>query len=208
MNANLKTHWENIYTTKQPNEVSWTQDVPSTSLDFIRKFQPNKYASIIDVGGGDSKLVDFLLADGYTDITVLDISQAAISRAKNRLGDKADKVTWIVNDILDFIPSKKYDLWHDRAAFHFLTDSLAVDRYTDTVTKAVNGMVIIGTFSTDGPLKCSGLPIKQYSEETLGKQFSAVGFEKLSCRQVNHTTPSGAIQNFIFCGFSKKSHLF
>ena len=125
-NLALQQHWESIYRTKQPNEVSWTQDVPTTSLDFLHRFHPAKTAKIIDIGGGDSKLVDHLIEEGFTDVTVLDISEAAIERAKSRLGDKAANVKWIVSDVLDFHPSEKYDVWHDRAAFHFQTAPEAV----------------------------------------------------------------------------------
>src|SRR5437879_1858716 len=116
-----KEHWEQVYSTKQPNEVSWTQEFPKTSLDFIRSFNLPKVASIIDIGGGDSKLIDYLLNQGYQNITVLDISSRAIDRAKQRLGEKATTVNWIVCDITEFKPATTYECWHDRAAFHFLT---------------------------------------------------------------------------------------
>ena len=122
MKEDLKDHWETIYRTKLPNEVSWTQEIPTISLDFIHKYSIPKSAKIIDIGGGDSKLVDCLLAEGFSDVTVLDISPSAIQRAKERLGKDADKVKWIVNDILGFHPTDKYAVWHDRAAFHFQTD--------------------------------------------------------------------------------------
>ena len=204
MKTALKTHWETIYSTKSPAEVSWTQDVPHLSLEFIRSYQLPENAPIIDVGGGDSRLVDFLLEDGYTDLTILDISGAAIERAKARLGSEADKVTWIEIDILDFRPDRKYMLWHDRAAFHFQTTDHAIARYLDIVEGAVTGYAVIGTFSTSGPLKCSGLEIRQYDEESLRTAFEEHGFSSLSCRREDHVTPSGKIQNFVFCGFRKK----
>lgn len=204
MNTDAKSHWETIYQTKQPHEVSWTQKVPALSLEFIRKFNLPKNASIIDIGGGDSKLVDFLLAEGFSNLTVLDISEAAIQRAKNRLGDKAEKIKWIVSDILEFQPKEKYNIWHDRAAFHFQTDPVKIDQYLNIVKNAVNGMVIIGTFSVDGPKKCSGLDIKQYDENGMKERFEKSQFKNIECKREDHITPSGAVQNFVFCSFMKQ----
>lgn len=203
MDNHLKEHWETIYQTKQPNEVSWKQEVPTVSLDFVHQFNIPKTARIIDIGGGDSKLVDCLLQEGYTQISVLDISAAAIQRAKDRLGKDAEKVTWIVSDILDFHPSIKYDLWHDRAAFHFQTNPEQINQYLSIVQKAVDGMVIIGTFSPDGPKKCSGLEIKQYDENSMKAKFEDNHFKNIECKREDHITPSGMIQNFVFCSFLK-----
>ena len=205
MEINTKNHWDTIYNTKQSNEVSWTQDVPKVSLEFIHKFKIPKNASIIDIGGGDSKLVDFLLTEGYTNISVLDISEVAILRAKERLGNNADKVKWIVGDILNFEPSIKYDVWHDRAAFHFQTDPEKIKKYLNIVKNAVNGLVIVGTFSVDGPKKCSGLEIKQYDENGMKEKFENADFENIECKREDHITPAGAIQNFVFCSFKKKN---
>jgi SAM-dependent methyltransferase len=204
MKESLKEHWESIYKTKQANEVSWTQDVPAISLDFIHKLNIPKTAKIIDIGGGDSKLVDFLLAEGYSNLSVLDISEAAILRAKERLGNNANNVTWIVSDILDFKPNEKYDLWHDRAAFHFQTETEKIEKYLNIVKNAVDGMVIIGTFSDDGPKKCSGLDIRQYDEEGMKEKFEKSDFKNLECKREDHITPAGAVQNFVFCSFIKK----
>ena len=204
MKDNLKEHWETIYKTKQSNEVSWTQEVPTVSLEFIHKFNLPKTARIIDIGGGDSKLVDFLLDEGYNNVSVLDISDAAINRAKERLGKNADKVKWIVCDILDFMPNEKYDLWHDRAAFHFQTDKDKIEKYLNIVKNAVDGMAIIGTFSVDGPKKCSGLEIKQYDEDGMKERFEKSDFKNVECKREDHITPAGAIQNFVFCSFLKK----
>ena len=203
MNENLKEHWESIYKTKQAKEVSWTQEVPAISLEFIHKFNIPKTAKIIDIGGGDSKLVDFLLAEGYSNLSVLDISEAAINRAKIRLGDNAKKVKWITSDILNFHSVEKYDVWHDRAAFHFQTDPEKIEKYLDIVKNTVDGVVIIGTFSVDGPQKCSGLTIKQYDEKTMKEKFEKAQFKNLECKREDHITPSGAVQNFIFCSFLK-----
>ena len=196
-----KQHWETVYETKTPEQVSWTHEKPEGSLKFIHDLGLDKDASIIDIGGGDSKLVDFLLADGYSDVTVLDISGKAIERAKKRLGMLADKVTWIESDINDFVPSRTYSIWHDRAAFHFLTSTEEQERYVKLVNSSVTDFLVIGTFSEDGPLKCSGLEIQQYSESTMVDQFR--GFEKIKCEYENHLTPFDTIQNFIFCSFKK-----
>jgi len=204
MENNIQEHWEKIYQTKLPHEVSWTQEKPVVSLDFIHQFNLAKSASIIDVGGGDSTLVDFLLAEGFTNISVLDISESSILRAKNRLGINANKVKWIVSDILDFEPSEKYDIWHDRAAFHFQTDPNKIEKYLNIVKNAVDGMVIIGTFSVDGPIKCSGLEISQYDEAGMKSKFEKADFKNLECKREDHITPTGAIQNFVFCSFLKE----
>ncbi len=204
MSENLKEHWEKIYNTKHSNEVSWTQEVPTVSLSFIHKFNIPKAASIIDIGGGDSKLVDYLVEEGYSNVSVLDISEAAITRAKLRLGINANKVKWIVSDILDFHPSEKYDVWHDRAAFHFQTAPDKIQKYLNIVKHAVNGMVIVGTFSYDGPQKCSGLEVKQYDEEGMKEKFETASFKNIECKREDHITPAGAVQNFVFCSFVKK----
>jgi len=204
MKDNLKEHWESIYKTKQPNEVSWNQEVPAISLEFIHKFNIPKTANIIDIGGGDSKLVDNLLDEGYTKVSVLDISATAIQRAKDRIGNDAGKVNWIVCDILDFIPYERYDLWHDRAAFHFQTDNDKIEKYLNVVKNGVDGMVIIGTFSIDGPQKCSGLAIKQYNEDGMKKKFEKSNFKNVECKREDHITPTGTIQNFVFCSFMKQ----
>lgn len=171
MNLQRKKHWETVYETKNPDEVSWTQEIPKTSLAFIHSFGLDKSAKIIDIGGGDSKLVDHLLDQGFENITVLDISEKALEKAKIRLGEKSKKVTWIISDILDFEPTETYGVWHDRAAFHFLTSEEEIEKYKSIVNKSVAGFLIIGTFSENGPLKCSGLEISQYSEEKLTSTF-------------------------------------
>lgn len=148
-----KKHWETVYETKIPDQVSWAQAIPQTSLDFIHSFKLSKQASIIDVGGRDSNLVDFLLEEGYENITVLDISEKAIERAKERLGKIAIKVNWVVTDITEFKPTAQYDIWHDRATFHFLTTPEQIEKYKAIVGKAVIGNLFIGTFSENGPNK-------------------------------------------------------
>src|SRR5665213_229471 len=166
-----KDHWERLYKTHSPDQVSWTQSVPQTSLDFIHSSRLSKTAEIIDIGGGDSKLVDHLLDEGFQNITVLDISETAVDKARARLGCKSKLVKWIVCDIIDFWPPESYDLWHDRATFHFLTEEQQVETYMGIAGKAVKKYMVVGTFSESGPEKCSGLPIRQYTEDQLGNQL-------------------------------------
>ncbi|HNP33640.1 MAG TPA: class I SAM-dependent methyltransferase [Flavobacterium sp.] len=201
---NKKAHWENVFATKQPNEVSWTQDYPKTVMDYLESLNLSKTANIIDIGGGDSNLVDALLEKGYQNIWVLDISEFALERAKKRLGDKADKVHWIVSDITEFKPNVTFDFWHDRAVFHFLTDEGSINKYVAIIGNAINqnGNFLLGTFSENGPLKCSGLEIKQYSESTMKQTFNQ-SFQAVRCFTENHTTPFDTTQNFQFCGFKK-----
>lgn len=162
-----KKHWETIYQTRELKDVSWFQPTPETSLDFFKEFSVPTTAKVIDIGGGDSFLVDHLLDLGFQDITVLDISEAALDRAKKRLGDKAKNVKWIVSDAATFIPTETYDFWHDRAAFHFLTNEKEVSDYLETARRNINptGVLVIGTFSDNGPKKCSGIEIKQYTRQ-------------------------------------------
>ena len=195
-----KSHWEKIYSEKSPQEVSWTQEIPETSIEFFNDFKLSKTSPIIDIGGGESKFVDYLLAEGYQNISVLDISENAIKRAKDRLGEKSKNIEWIVCDINDFNPKKKYALWHDRAVFHFLTSNVEINRYVENV-KLNSENFIVGTFSTSGPKKCSGLEISQYDKNLLSKLFE----ESMTIKKVeyiNHITPFETTQNFIFCSFS------
>ena len=203
MNLQRKKHWEIVYETKNQDEVSWTQEIPKTSLAFIHSFGLDKSAKIIDIGGGDSKLVDHLLDQGFENISVLDISEKALEKARIRLGEKAKKVTWIVSDILDFEPTETYEVWHDRAAFHFLTTEDEIEKYKSIVNKSVAGFLIIGTFSENGPLKCSGLEISQYSEEKLTLTFED-NFDKIDSVLEDHQTPFGTTQNFLFCSFKNR----
>jgi ubiquinone/menaquinone biosynthesis C-methylase UbiE len=203
-NFERKKHWENIYQTKELKDVSWFQPTPETSLSFFQQFNVPKTAKIIDIGGGDSFLVDHLLKLGYQDVSVLDISASAIEKAKKRLGNKAKQVKWIVADASDFKPKEKYDFWHDRAAFHFLTDEQEISNYIETAQQNINstGFMIIGTFSEQGPKKCSGIEIKQYSETTMTERLKMF-FEKIKCITIDHQTPFDTIQNFVFCSFRK-----
>ena len=201
---NKKQHWEKVFTTKQVDKVSWYQQTPQQSLDFVQQLALPKTAAIIDIGGGDSFFVDHLLQMGYNNITVLDISATAINKAKYRLGDKAMSVSWVVSDILEFKSDVQFDCWHDRAAFHFLTNSTEVNNYLSLAQGHIkqNGKLIIGTFSTEGPEKCSGLPVKQYNENILTSALQK-WFEKIRCITTDHITPFKTIQNFLFCSFKK-----
>lgn len=203
---NKQKHWENIYQTKELKEVSWYQPTPKTSLDFIKELNLPTTARIIDIGGGDSFLVDYLLELGYQDVSVLDISETAIEKAKQRLGRKAKNVKWIVTDITTFKPTEKYDLWHDRAAFHFLTSEQDISIYLNTAQQSIkpNGFLIVGAFSEEGPKKCSGIDIRQYSETSMTQCFENL-FTKIKCNVVDHKTPFDTTQNFIFCSFKKET---
>jgi SAM-dependent methyltransferase len=201
---NRKEHWEKIYQTKDLTDVSWYQPTPVTSLEFLKQFNVPLSARIIDVGGGDSFFVDHLLDLGYEDISVLDISEASLERAKKRLGDRSGKIKWIVEDASRFVPEGQYDFWHDRAAFHFLTNENDIQSYMDIIRKSIrpSGILVIGTFSENGPKKCSGIEIKQYSESTMTERLQKY-FEKIKCITVDHKTPFDTVQNFIFCSFRK-----
>jgi SAM-dependent methyltransferase len=200
-----KNHWNKIYQTKELKDVSWFQPVPETSVDFVKQFNLPFSAKIIDIGGGDSLFVDHLLELGYRDVTVLDISEVALEKAKQRLGVKAGLVKWIVADAANFSPTGQYDFWHDRAAFHFLTKENEIDHYISALRKGIkpSGILILGTFSEQGPKKCSGIEIKQYSELSMTERLQKF-FDKIKCITVDHRTPFNTIQNFLFCSFHRK----
>jgi SAM-dependent methyltransferase len=202
----MKTHWENIYDTKQLQEVSWYQPTPTTSLALIEMLNLSSEARIIDIGGGDSLLVDNLLQHGFMDLSVLDISGKALLRAQGRIGeDNSTKVKWIEADISNYLPNEIYDLWHDRAVFHFLTEKEAIDHYVKISSENIKqgGYLIIATFAEDGPIKCSGLPIQQYSEQSLPAVF-AENFELTRVFKEIHLTPSGNEQSFVFAVMKRK----
>tara|TARA_B100000767_G_scaffold275659_1_gene314102 strand:+ start:10707 stop:11321 length:615 start_codon:yes stop_codon:yes gene_type:complete len=204
MLSEKKEHWEHVYRTKNPQQVSWTQENPKTSFNYIKNSDLAKNSAIIDVGGGDSFLVDYLLKEGYTNLTVLDISEQAIERAKKRQGTLGNTVNWIVSDVLNFKPSKPFDLWHDRAAFHFLTNASEKNTYKDLVDQHVTRHLVIATFSNDGPIKCSGLVISQYNEKELTSFFQPA-FQLLNSKQEDHQTPFNTIQNFQFVHLKRTS---
>ncbi|MFM2145334.1 MAG: hypothetical protein RL732_170 [Bacteroidota bacterium] len=201
----LRELWENNYLSKPSGTFSWNQEIPAASLYFFRKYVVDIKGPVIDVGGGDSHLVDHLLKEGYQDITVLDIAQSAIKGVQERLGEQAKQIKWIVSDILEWEPTKTYAVWHDRAAFHFLTQPKKIQQYLTLVRHCVTGLLIMGTFSTEGPDKCSGLPVQQYDEQRMRTLIEPLGFEFLESLREDHITPSGNKQNFIFCGFQKNA---
>lgn len=196
-----KQHWEQVYTSKSTDAVSWFQPHAALSLDLIRATGLGKDAGIIDVGGGASTLVDDLLANGYNDLTVLDLSIHALEAARRRLGKDENMVRWIEADITEVdLPTKRYDIWHDRAVFHFLTTPEQREAYVQTVFRSVKpgGHVIVATFAEDGPLECSGLPVMRYRPEELHDQFGEA-FTLLKHTKEAHHTPAGKVQQFVYC---------
>jgi len=196
-----KSHWENIYSTRAPDAVSWFQPHAETSLRLIRNAGAGSHARVIDVGGGASTLVDDLLAAGFPRPTVLDLSGAAIATAQRRHGERASEVTWIEGDITRVaLPARAYDVWHDRAVFHFLTDDADRAAYVRTLLHAVQpgGHVIVATFAEDGPLKCSGLPVVRYRPDQLHAEFGEP-FELIAHEKEAHQTPGGTVQQFVYC---------
>jgi len=200
-----KEHWDNIFSTKNEKEVSWFQEYPATSVEFLELFDLPLTANIIDVGAGESHFIDVLLERGYQNLWVLDISEKAIENLKKRLDDKAARVHFVVSDVTEFVPPVAFDFWHDRAAFHFLTTDDKIGQYVNLVEDAIkkDGYLILGTFSEQGPKKCSGLEIKQYSEASMSARFE-VNFERIKCIEEDHTTPFNTVQNFVFCSFQRK----
>lgn len=200
-----KGHWEQIYQTRQLEEVGWYQAIPVNALAFLAEYKVPKTARIIDVGGGDSLLVDHLLELGYTSVAVLDISAGAIDRARKRLGEKANAVDWIVKDVVEFEAEERYDFWYDRAAFHFLQEEADITAYVRNAARAVcrGGLVIIGSFSEDGPTRCSGIEVKQYNADALTAVMSDY-FDVVSCRPAEHYTPGGHLQSYIYGVFRRR----
>lgn len=203
MNNNLKNHWENIYKNKNEDEVSWFQQIPDSSIKLIKSAGIDN-PKIIDIGGGRSKLLKSLIDIGYNNLTYLDISEAALKKSKEFLGDQSNKVKWIVKDILNFEPKQKYDVWHDRAVFHFLTDQNQIKKYVDLVSRNISndGYLIIGTFSENGPLKCSGLNVSRYSKKLIQETFIK-NFDLKDTFHIDHITPFNTTQNFLFSLFKK-----
>lgn len=205
MNNSYKQYWEDVFNTKAEDELSWFQTYPKTSMEFVELFNLPLNANIIDIGGGESHFVDALLDKGYKNVYVLDISTKALARTRLRLGERALQVHWIVADITEFEPPVQFDLWHDRAAFHFLTTEDKIYKYVSIAEKAIKkgGYLILGTFSETGPQKCTGLDIRQYSEATMTSRFQPA-FERIKCKTEDHTTPFDTVQNFLFCSFKRK----
>src|SRR3989344_5132558 len=204
MTYDAKEHWEHIYQTKNPDEVSWYQEKPKTSLNLIAEIDLEKNAKIIDVGAGASELVDNLLALGFRNITALDVSSNALNESKKRLGDRTNNVKWIVSDLMEFETNDRYGLWHDRAVLHFLTEEEDIRRYKELVRTYLKpkGYVIVSTFSVNGPKRCSGLDVRQYSEDSMKTLFT--GFEHIKSFEEEHLTPWGSSQIFIWGVFRKR----
>ena len=204
MNNNLKNHWENIYQNKNEDEVSWFQKTPDTSIEIINSIKIKKQSKIIDVGSGRSRLFKNLIELGYNNLTYLDISESAAKKSKIFLGEQSKNIEWIVEDVLNFEPKQNFDVWHDRAVFHFLTDQNQIKKYVDLVSRNIsnNGYLIIGTFSEQGPLKCSGLDVSRYSESLIKTTFSE-SFTLLNSFKIDHSTPFNTTQNFLFSVLKK-----
>lgn len=192
-------HWDQVYSTKRETEVSWYQAHPERSLELIRSAASTFSASILDVGGGASRLVDELVGLGYSDLTVLDVSHSALDRSKVRLGQRSDSVSWIVADITQWKPERTWDVWHDRAVFHFLITTEGQNAYITALEAATKSgsSAIISTFALDGPDRCSGLPVQRYSPVTLAARIGSK-FQMVTQTSEAHTTPSGTTQRFSY----------
>jgi SAM-dependent methyltransferase len=195
-------HWEAVYQTRRAGEVSWYQQNPALSRELIRRTGVSPAAPLIDVGGGASRLVHDLLADGFTDITVLDVSAAALRQAQERLGSAAERIMWVEEDITMFVPPRRYQVWHDRAVFHFLTHAEDRQRYVSVLRTALapHGDVVIATFGLEGPERCSGLPVQRYNATSLAAELGS-GFTLMAEEQEPHVTPAGTVQLFQYCWF-------
>lgn len=206
MRLSSQQHWDDVYQGRAPELMTWHQANPALSLSFVAASGLGPDAAIVDVGGGSSLLVDHLLDQGYTNLTVIDLSSIATGYAHQRLGDRADKVTWVEEDILKHRFETTFDVWHDRAVFHFLIDPADRERYVARLSDAVpiGGHVIVATFGLDGPAMCSGLAVQRYGPEslsqTLGPDFEAVNFE-----EETHHTPTGTTQQFLYGHFQRRS---
>ncbi|AJD40541.1 class I SAM-dependent methyltransferase [Rhizobium sp. SEMIA 4085] len=201
--SDRQAHWQTVYKTKAESEVSWHEDAPELSMVLLRQAGLTPDMSVIDIGGGTSRLVDALVASGQAHISVLDVSAAAIETAKSRLTD-ATRVEWIVSDMTVWSPARQYDFWHDRAAFHFLTEAADQEAYVRVLGQALKsgGKAVIGTFAPDGPEKCSGLPVARYDAQSLQDVLGS-GFKLAATRRHEHTTPSGSVQQFQFSTLEK-----
>ncbi len=202
--SGTRSHWEEVYTTKADAEVSWFQPHSVQSLELIVSAAPNPASAIVDIGGGASRLVDDLIARAYTDLTVLDVAEAALAKSKLRLGIDASKVDWIVADITGWHPLRAYDVWHDRAVFHFLTEPLHQEAYLSALQAGTSpgSTVVMATFALDGPEKCSGLPVQRYSPETLAERLGAA-FSLMDKTSETHETPWGSEQRFSYATFRR-----
>lgn len=197
-------HWDRVYATRAPDEVSWFQPDPGLSMSMIEAAGAGLGDPVIDIGGGASTLVDALLAAGHRAVTVLDISDKALAAARTRLGARAESVAWIVADVTRWRPEASYPVWHDRAAFHFLTDAGERAAYMAALRAALRpgGTAIIAAFAADGPERCSGLPVRRYSPALLAGELGP-GFRLIETTDEEHVTPAGARQHFVFCRFRR-----
>jgi len=203
--SNRGAHWEDVYRTKGEREVSWFQETPSISRELIRSTGATGRSAIVDIGGGASRLVDALVHEGFEAVTVLDLSESALAAAKARLGQAAARVTWVVADVVRWKPPQCYDVWHDRAAFHFLTDAADRTAYVACLHQALRpgGHAIIATFAPDGPERCSGLPVIRYDAASLGEALGNA-FNLVETRRHDHHTPMGSTQRFQFSVFRRE----
>ncbi len=197
-----QSHWQNVYTTKGEQEVSWFQDRPAKSLALIRAWAAGPDAGIVDIGGGASRLADTLLDEGYRDLTVLDLSEAALASSRKRIGARATVIDWVAADVTTWQPQRQFDVWHDRAAFHFLTEECDRRAYISRLTSALRegGHAIIGTFALNGPERCSGLPVVRYDAASLAATLGA-DFRLVANSEEEHRTPWGSSQKFQFSTF-------
>jgi trans-aconitate methyltransferase len=202
--SNRGQHWEDVYRTKGERDVSWFQETPALSLELIRAAGATRLSPILDIGGGASRLVDALVGEGYAAVTVLDLSESALAAVKARLGQAAAGVTWIVADVVGWKPRQRYEVWHDRAAFHFLTDADDRTAYVACLREALQprGHAIIATFAPDGPERCSGLPVVRYDAASLGEVLGDT-FSLIETRRHDHHTPMGSAQRFQFSVFRR-----
>jgi hypothetical protein len=200
-----RAHWDNAYTAKNETQVSWYQLNPTRSLDWIMTAAPDRSASIIDAGGGASRLADGLIAGGYSDLTVLDVSEVALSRTKARLGAQTSKISWIVSDVTEWTPRRTWNVWHDRAVFHFLVDGAAQDAYLRALTQgtAPGSTVVMAAFALNGPERCSGLPVQRYSPATLATRLGS-RFVLHDEATERHRTPFGTTQEFAYAAFRRR----
>jgi 2-polyprenyl-3-methyl-5-hydroxy-6-metoxy-1,4-benzoquinol methylase len=196
--------WEAIYASTPPTEVSWYARNPAVSLRLVEAMASSPLVAVVDIGAGASLLVDRLLADNFTDVTVLDVSQHALTQVKNRLGETAQRVTFVHQDVLAWQPDREYAVWHDRAVFHFLTEPAMRDQYVDIAARAVRrgGALVLGTFAEDGPTHCSGLPVSRYSAEDL-KGALSTSFSLVAHEREDHVTPGGVVQSFTWAVFRR-----
>jgi len=205
MTRERKNHWDDVYQGKSATEVSWYQDSPNRSLALVDSTGIAKQAPIIDVGGGASTLVDHLLQSGYSDITVLDLASAAFDQARARLAARAVEVDWVVSDLMRFRPRRRYQLWHDRAVLHFLTEAEDRERYVDVLRRALapDGHVVIAAFGPEGPKRCSGLEVRRYNADLL-RELLGPEFVLQSHELENHQTPTGALQQFLYSCWTRR----